>query len=173
MIGERGEGRKRTVQILRLVDYYMWMGVHKRKRWFQIQRPEHAKTWISELHGCGAAGTLGKCSNKARQAGADSHPTAHWLDRLGCIQLMEVGDMVWELLPEEQDTNTGTHTEVNASKAEKEVRKSWAQIVLEVMKKRECFKTQYQSSIFIKITFQSTYISSAYQVRCTTQQYGI
>lgn len=68
----------------------------------------------------------GKCSNKARQAGAESPPTAHWLERLGCYQLMEVGDTVWELFPEEQDPNTGTQTEAKASRAEEEIRKSWA-----------------------------------------------
>lgn len=65
-IGGRKGGRKRTVQILRLVDYYTWMGVHKRKRWFQIQRPAHAKAWVSELHGCGAAGTLGQVQQQGQ-----------------------------------------------------------------------------------------------------------
>lgn len=66
----------------------------------------------------------GKCSNKARQAGADGQPTACWVERLGCIQLMEVGDMVVRITPRGTRPNTGAHTEAHASNAEREVRKS-------------------------------------------------
>lgn len=100
------------------------MGVHKRKRWFQIQRPAHAKVWISELHGCGAAGTLGQVQQQG-QAGRGRQPTYSMLaGASGMHSIDEGGGHGVGITPRGTRPNTGTHTEANASNAEKEIRMS-------------------------------------------------